>query len=48
MYKLSINGDYRGHYDSMQDALAKVEEWARPFGLRWTIEDGYGNIVAQS
>jgi hypothetical protein len=47
MFRLTIDGTYRGHFKTMQEAFEQVEKWARPFRHSWKIEDGFNRIVAQ-
>ena len=47
MYRLTINGTYRGHYKTAEEVLAQVEKWARPFRHPWKIEDQFGKIYTQ-
>lgn len=34
MYKLEINGSFRGLYKTPSEAMPDVDKWARPFGHR--------------
>ena len=47
MYKLEINGSYRGHFKTPGEAMAGVDKWARPFRHSWVIYDPFGKVYAQ-
>ncbi len=47
MYRLEINGAYRGHFDSPGEAMAEVDKWARPYGYKWKVTDGFGRVYAE-
>ena len=47
MYKLYINGTFRGHYKTAGEAMGGVDKWARPFRASWKILDGFKKIYAQ-
>jgi hypothetical protein len=47
MCRLEINGSYRGSFKTPAEALAKVDQWARPFRSKWKILDPYGKTYAQ-
>ena len=47
MYKVEINGSFSGNFSTAHEALAHVEERARPYGHRWVIYDPYGKTYAQ-
>ena len=48
MFKLEINGAFRGHFRSAADAMEAVDKWARPFRHPWVIYDKFGKIYAES
>ena len=47
MYRLEISGVYRGHFNTAAEAMAVVEQWARPFRDPWVITDGFGAVYAR-
>jgi hypothetical protein len=47
MYKLEVNGGYRGSFKTAAEAMAAVEKWARPFRYRWKITDPFNRLYAQ-
>jgi hypothetical protein len=47
MYKLEINGSFRGHYKTPGEAMVDVDKWARPFRHSWVIRDPFGKVYAQ-
>lgn len=47
MYRLEINGSYRGHFKTPAEAMEAVDKWARPFRHSWKITDGFNKVYAQ-
>lgn len=47
MYKLYINGAFRGNYQTPEQAMVDVQKWARPHGHSWVIKDPFNKIYAQ-
>lgn len=47
MYKLTINGSFRGNFKTPAEAMAAVDKWARPFKHKWVITDGFNKVYAQ-
>ena len=47
MYKLEINGGFRGNFKTPAEAMAMVDKHARPFKCRWKITDAFNEIYAQ-
>jgi hypothetical protein len=47
MYKLEINGSFRGNFQTVAEAMAEVEKSARPFGDHWVIYDTFGSVFAR-
>lgn len=47
MYKLTINGFYKGHFKTPAEAMAEVDKWARPHKKSWVITDGFNKVYAQ-
>ena len=48
VFHVHINGAYNGTFQSLAEAMAHVEKWARPFNNAWKILDGHNQIIAQS
>jgi len=48
MFTVTIDGTFRGHFKTTQEAFAHVEKFAKPFRKPWKIEDSFKKIVAQS
>lgn len=47
MYRLTINGAYRGNFKIPAEAMAYVEKHARPFKHNWEIKDPFRKVYAQ-
>lgn len=47
MFKLEVNGAYRGRFKTAAEAMAAVEKLARPYRYRWKITDPYNRVYAQ-
>jgi hypothetical protein len=47
MYKLEINGSFRGSFKTVIEAMSEVERSARPFRHPWKIFDPFGKVCAQ-
>ena len=48
VFHVHINGTFSGTFQSLAEAMAHVEQWARPHNNAWKILDGHNQIVAQS
>jgi hypothetical protein len=47
MFSLEINGAFRGHFTTSDEAMAAVDRWARPYQASWVIYDRYGKVYSQ-
>lgn len=47
MYKVNINGSFRGSFQTPAEAMACVDKQARPFKHRWEIIDSFNKVYAQ-
>lgn len=47
MYKLKIDGIFRGTFKTPAEAMEAVDKWARPFKKSWVITDGFNRVFAQ-
>lgn len=47
MYRVNINGAYRGRFKTTTEAMACVDKYARPFRYKWEILDSFNKIYAQ-
>ena len=47
MYKLEINGSYKGRFKTPAEAMEKVDKLARPFKHSWKITDRFNKVYAQ-
>lgn len=47
MYKVKVNGAFRGHFKTVSEAMAYIEKHARPFRHSWEIIDRFQKVYAQ-
>ena len=47
MYKLEINGSFRGLFKTPAEVMEEVDKYARPFNHKWTIFDVFNKVYAQ-
>lgn len=47
MFKLYIQTVFTGHFKSGAEAMAVVDEPARPFRHSWKILDPFGHVYAE-
>ena len=47
MFRLEIDGNFRGNFKTASEAMAAVDKFARPFKKRWVILDKWRKVYAQ-
>ncbi len=47
MYKLKIDGIFRGNFKTPAEAMEVVAKHARPYKKSWIITDAFNKVFAQ-
>lgn len=47
MFKVNIEGSFRGSFGTSAEAMAYVDKFARPFRKSWEIIDNFGKVFAK-